>query len=432
MLKLDKYRFAKKDIDMSQAPYRKNGTFHFTPGLGKIMGHEKYKAIRKLNNDIKSLEEERDGIFQEMLHYRTSYEKLEKGHHETSSSLDKELKRIEEELELKKSELEQHKEHMDKRDVVLVEEEPQKEVEEEKPSKPKKKKWVLPFAIFLMYIVIEAFTYITQIDSLRDVKSYEEIGARVLAMFVLILLFHIVAHMARKSKKLIYNIAMGFFLLMIGIMMFAPTTLHYIYPEQTETTDASMWSIDEANAPADNIANISNPEWVELYRKMEWAPAGLGILFFLIIFFIVPNPYFSKPAEEDTVEKEMNDEEFPVQEDDTAWALNKWKQLKKEVQILRTKKENIEAEIQNHKTNAEDLIPLSDKLESLKKKTEEIDQSITSKEIERTELFTALKDEFDEYRAEYEDILSGDSVKQAILKPEWPETKDIINHFKIS
>lgn len=429
---LNKYRLARKDIGFNQAPYRDNGTFKFTPGLEKIMGQERYKEVRILTKDIESLEVEQENLLKEMRHYRDTYENIDKSYGERISKYQIELQRIEEELALKEADLERHMEDMAKRDIILQDEAPDQEMVEEKEPKVRKKKWLLPVAMFFMYLVIEAFTYVTQIDSLRDVKSYEEIGSRVLAMFVLILLFHIVAHMARKSRKLIYSIAMGFYLLMIGIMMFAPTALHYIYPEPSQTADASIWSLDENTPSVDNNANSTIPGWVELYRKMEWAPAGLGILIFLIVFFVVPNPFFSKKEEDKSVTPENDHENNSTEMDDRAWAMSRWKQLKREVHSLRTKKGMVEAQIQQQKSNAEDLLPLQDKLESLEQKIKAIDESIRSKELELEEFLKALEAEINEYRAEYEDILSGDEVKQAILKPEWPGTKDIINHFKVS
>jgi len=432
MVNLYIYRLAKKDIHFNQASYRDNGTFHFTPGQEEIFAQEKYKAIRRLKRDIESLEEEREDILREMPHYRPTYQRLENGHSEKTGSLEKELQQVEEQLGLKQGDLERHKEDMQKRGVVLENEEPEQEGEVEKESMPKKKKWVLPVAIFLMYLVIEAFTYVTQIDSLRDVKSYEEIGSRVFAMFVLILLFHIVAHMARKSRKLVYNISMGFYLLMIGIMMFAPTTLHYIYPEPSQITDASVWALDETTPLVEKNIYAAIPAWVELYRKMEWAPAGLGILVFLIVFFVVPNPFFSKKEEEMTAPEDSDETVLPVDGDDYTWANTVWRQLKREMHGLRTKKGMIQAQIQQHKTSDEDLLLLRDKLESMEKKAKTIDQSINSKEVELEEFLKAIQGEINQYRAEYEDILSGDEVKQAFLKPEWPTSKDINKHFKIS
>lgn len=431
MNSFDTFELASSDINRNQCPARINGTFYFPPGLERIMGQDKFKVIRTLTSDITSLENQRHAHGQEMLHLQKPSEQCKKERIEKGSALKKDLQMASAELAIKNADLQRHKDHMVKRGIVLEEDQLEQDQKEPKLHKPKKmKNWVLPVAIFAIYFVIEGFTYVTQIDSLRDVMSYEEVAARVLSMLVVLILFHVISHMARKRPSIIYRITLGFFLLMITTMMFAPTTVHYMYPSGTHDTAAEEWSFNEdAISSANSSPSVSNPTWVGLYRKMEWTPAALCILVFLIVFFVLPNPIFNQQNQDNPEEHRKNEGAFTIQKDNPAKTV--WQQLKNEVRGLLSKKETIEVQMKQHESSDPNIVLLLNKLESLKQNVDKIDQLIVSKKINREEHLKSLEADINDYRADYQDILAGDAVKSAILTPEWPTKNDVINYFKI-
>ncbi len=427
---LDKYRIAKKDIKLNKYPYRENEQFIFTPGMSDSLNKSQYKRLRILDMEIIQLAKEKNNYLHEMLQYQSSFDECDNNSSSYLKALTGELNEVEIKLALKKEEKGQFIEDMNNRGIPLDVAESGQEKVGEKTTKPKKKGWIKTLTIIVMYLVIEAFLYITQYDSLRDVKSYEEIGTRVLAMFILIAAFHIVAHLNRKKKKLIYTLYLGFNIVMITIMMLAPPALQHVYPETMGTSTASAWSLEEPIESEILAGDTYIPSWVKLYRKMEWAPAGLGIIMFLVIFFVIPNSFWQQAK--DMEEGYIVSSHLNTPENETWSAQQELKAFKNEIAVLNYEQKKIQSKIREIDNSPADIIPFRKKLQDLKDAIMKNEREISDLKIEAEELIIELDTELNEYRVEYEDILSHDEVKNAFITPEWNTRKDILNHFKTS
>ena len=430
---LDKYQTAKKDISLNKHPHRQSGKMQWTPGHRKILSRQEYRSFRILDNEIERLKGDKVGQLQEMILYQTPFDERQKNHIAKFDGLKSRLRNMEEKSSLKETEKSSIIDDMKNRGIQLYDEEPEIKAPKKAESRFKIRDGSRIFTIVLIYLVIEVFIYFTQYDSQRDVKSYEEIGARVLAMFILVGAFHIVAHLNRLKKKPVYSIYLGFSILLITIMMFAPPALHFAYPETVGSTGSeSLWSIEE-NEPAEQAGLVSDvPNWVGLYRKMEWAPAGLGIIVFLIIFFALPNPLWQKDTSTDLESSLEEDGKNDDQASTKLWAQKELRILSKTTAELKAASNNIAERIHKLQNSTDDMLPIRSKLRAMKKAVQSLDRQIVKLSIEKEELLHDLETELNDYQVEFENILTNDQVKNSVMNPEWPTRTDIVQHYKLS
>lgn len=425
---LDKYQAAKKDISLNKHPHRENGHIQWTPGHRKILSKKNYGELRVYNQEIDQLQDVKEEKVRKMLLYQTPFVDRESHHAHELANVKMQLQEVEEKYSIKQKERNNILDDLRNRGIQL--EQKSEETETTKPD-PRKKSRYRIFTIILIYLVIEAFIYITQYESQRDIKSYEEIGARVLAMFILVGAFHIVAHLNRLDKKLIYFLYLGFNIILITAMMFAPPVMHFAFPESGSSSESSIWSlVDQPEEPILNAA-VQDPGWIRLYRKMEWAPAGIGIIVFLIIFFVVPNPLFLKNAQNKTAQL-INDSTTNSKEDEFSWFQKELRALERTTTLLKAERDRLRSQYLRMRGSSADILPIRNELQEIKNNIQDIDEQIVSIKIKKEELFHNLETELNEYRVEYENLLANDPIKSSVMKPEWPTRRDILQHFKVA
>ena len=424
---LDKYQAAKKDISLNKHPHRQDGHIHWTPGHRTILSKKNYSDLRVFNQEIDQLQRAREEKVRQMLLFQTPFDDREAHHQNQLGKIKKQFQDIEEKYSMKETERNNILDDLKNRGIQLE----QPDIENTRmPAPERKKRSYRIFTIILIYLVIEVFIYITQYESQRDIKSYEEIGARVLAMFILVGAFHIVAHLNRLEGKLIYTLYLGFNILLITAMMFAPPVLHFAYPETASTASTSIWSLTDQSSEPASIVNESDPAWIGLYRKMEWAPAGIGIIVFLIIFFVVPNPLFSKQdrSKAETLSNTKTKEGM----DENSWFQKELRTLKHVCTSLKTERDQLLLKFQKIRNDSTDILPIRNELQKIKKSIREIDDKVVTLKIKKEELFHDLETELNEYRVEFENLLTNDPIKSTIMTPEWPTRNDILLHFKVA
>ncbi len=427
MNNLKYFRSASSDVALNRYPYRENGNINMTPGMREILRKEDFNNIRKINVDIDRLKNRRSEIINESLKYSNTYDTCEGRHSVKVSDYECILIETEQQLAMKEIELKRFITEMEKRGVFIglqVNDDPLKEMVSEKI---KQNNWKEYITFFLIYVVTEAFSFFTQFQSLRDFKSIEDVGVRALGILILMASFHYASYLNKRTKSTVYSILMGFNILMISIMMFAPPILHYTYPEKKIRTDSSAWSINGTAQLQDSIDSKEIPLWVGIYRTIEWAPAVLGLIGSMIIFSITPNIVTNNT----TISFENKRKRENIKIDDYSWAKNQLIGLKDSVNNLSEKRNNLQLEMQSLKNNSQDIIPIQNILDEFKKKVDELEEKISYLEIKQDEIIADIESELNEYRTEYHDIISMDEFKRGYLKPEWPDRQDIYNYYKL-
>lgn len=437
---INKYRLAKKDLALNKySYYDENGRIVPTQGQRKILGVVANRILR-IQVTLKQLKREISEKLTDIIAYRSQFDYLDCMHDSDLENLENEHKDVEENLFVKENELVEFNDELCSRGILLSEIIPQlrnKEIKKIRSKWPGIKRFLL---ILLIYLVLEGVFFFAQYVILRDIKSVIEIFIRGIVMIVLMGGFHLVAIMNSKERKPIYVVYLTFSILMILITMFGSPVLHEIYPDQAKQSQATEWSLSDTQKLADNILdknNSDNPKWVKLYRHLDWAPGIISALFFMVIFFALPNPLFKKETNsppEKLEDKQLEEHHSFISNGngDMLWLQQQQKSIHQSINDLTIKKSKIEKTIQDMKNDGIDLIPLRRKLESLMEVVLKSDKEVDELIIEEEELLRELETELDEYQMEYEDLLSHDDIKSSLIKPDWFTRQDIINYFKIA
>lgn len=421
------YNAASKDVKINSAPSRNpDGSYKWSNGQEDILNQPQFDELRKHHSEIVQLETRKDTLSREMLMYQNPAAALEQEGEALAKVWQSEID--DEQLNLKglKAELKQFDEDMFNRGHYIEEDKPS----EMKPKESENKKkaginWKVVFSFLGIWLIGEVFMTYVQWSALRDDKGIEDLAVRSLAFGVTLFLLHYVAHLNKKRTRIIYYVYMGFNLLMLLTMLFAPLAISKLYP-----VDASASSVQDAwsltgNANAGNTTAITEyPFWVEFYRSYEVTPAILCFLFFVaMVSFMKPKP---KETTVQATEPEVKPE--TVQDE----IRKKRKHLQARIQESETRIDELRNKlIASLAPNTTHINNVLNKLESAKAEILAADNRITELKATIEALLKAVEKELNLYKTEYLDILRSDAIKSSFVTPEWHNRNDIIQHFKI-
>ncbi len=416
------YHAAKKDIGLNAFPHRRNGEFKFTPGQEEILTEERFKKIRKNGNEIEYLKTRKQKINREKLVYQDPTGKLANEAERQSANWKPEMD--EEELRMKqlKQEQKQFIDDMLKLGIVIP---AKKEVPKNPAHKNKSTSftWKIALSFFGIWFVGEIFMTYVQWNALRNDKGVEDMVVRSLSFGVILFLVHLVAHFNRNRKRLVYPIFIGFSLMMLMTMLFAPLIIGKIYPDAgVLSSTAQQWSITNSNSTLASEV-IQSPIWVQVYRDNETIPAIL-----CFIFFVAMQSFMSakKKTEEQPIEAELKIE---TEEEKVAQIIEYRAEIIRESEnYLRELKAKQQDELND---NTGGLQGILSKLEAMNAECVEIDKKIGEFKTANEELLSALEKELNEYSAIFSEMIKNDEVKYSLVAIEWQTRYDIINHYKI-
>ncbi len=423
---LQYYYEVQRDINLDSFPLRlQDGTYKPSHGQLKILNDSKYIRFREIAVEIKQFKERKRQILHNILVYQTPTDRLEQEAQEELKNLKIKLNRIELELSEVLSEKNKLIRDLTNRGFFPKTNNPELQtIKQDKRDTKGNFKKIL--GLVGIWLVLEVFMSLIQWSSLRAEKGIEDIIIRSLSLGVLLGFFHLISHKNQITKRLIYRIYQGFNICMIAIMMFAPPVLYHIYPiDNTGGNIASAWSLTEDNKMSMETQMSDTPSLVQLYRKNEWMPAGLSIVFFIVIYFGMQKSGKNGKKEG----KILNDEQ------ETELILEPAQErilfLSQEEERLNSEKGNIENSIKTIKEKPSDLIPLLKKVENMQEECRGFDKKIAELNTEFDLLLSNLILVLDEYKVEFLNVLKNDEIKSVFINPIWPNKSDLVNHFKI-
>ncbi|MBK9732384.1 MAG: hypothetical protein IPO83_14100 [Chitinophagaceae bacterium] len=420
------YYQAQKDVRLNSIPHRKpDGTYKWCNGQLEILNGEKFKQLRLNNNEVEHLTNRKTNIKREMLVYQNPTGKLSNEGERLSANYQPEID--DEELTLRgaKSELRKFEDDMLNRGVVIPD---GKAKEKTKKPEPKKKSngfnFKTIFSFLGIWLVGEIFMTYVQWNGLRNDKGIEDMVVRSLSFGVILFLVHLVAHFNRNRKRLVYPIFIGFSLLMLMTMLFAPLLINKAYPAGDDAATVSQqWSL--TNAPATTTGAITtNPFWIEFYRENEMIPAILCFLFFVAMQSFMNNKKKEEPeqaAEPEEKPESLHDHILRRRE----YLTEKISESESRLKEFKAKQRD---EITNTTGSLQDILV---KLEAMKNEWAELDKKIAAIKTTSEEFLTDLEIELNEYSVEFLDVLNSDEVKHSLVSPEWQTRNDISNFYKI-
>lgn len=421
------YEQAQKDVKLNSIPHRQSdGLYIPSQGQRKILNDHRYKDLRRNDIEIAHLVGQKNALVKDLLAYETPTTHLETSANEKKHILEIELEEVKTELALKEAELKRKKEDLFNRGVYLPKKDSTSKPTVQKDNKPKERRWKKILSFLGIWLLLELFMTAIQWSSLRDNRSIDEILIRSLALGILLFFFHLISHLNKQQKRVIYSIYLGFDLLMIAVMMFAPPLLYHLYPVENSVPNIlTEWSISDNNVTDTNHTQISNPFWVEFYRANEWAPAGASLLFFIVIFFALPAPKDKKTATTATQPQDnIKDETESHIEQGISY-------MQEEISGLKTKRDELNMAINSLDTNPGDLMNILKQLEAKRNESLQIDKRIADLKVASEALVSDLERELNEYSVEFQDILKNDDVKSSFVAPEWQNRQDIFKYYKI-
>jgi len=419
--KLKYYDAARRDVKIDSTPSRyQDGTYKWSNGQENILNQAQFNELRTYKTEISKLETKKETLTREMLMYQNPVKYLENEGEVLVKVWQTEIDDEQLILNGLRTDLKQFDEDMSNRGLFLEE-------EEENPKStitPQKSgiNWKAVFSFIGIWLVGEIFMTYVQWNALRDEKGIEDLVVRSLSFAVTLFLLHYVAYKNKKSPRVIYYVYMGFNLIMLLTMLFAPLIISKLYPVDGQAPSIQdEWSLTETVNHA-NGAVSEYPFWVEFYRSYEVIPAILSFLFYLAMVSLM----ISKPEEPPVPSPEPK----PETEQD------KKKKDRKHFKARINESENRLDDLRN-KLNAS-LTPntahinnVLEKLENAKKEILAAGSRIKELKTKIEVLYKAVEMELNLYRTDYQDILRNDPIKSQSVKPEWPNRNDIVQHFII-
>ena len=421
------YNAASKDVKINSTPSRNpDGSYKWSNGQEDILNQPQFDELRKHHSEIVQLETRKDTLLREMLMYQNPAASLEQEGEALAKVWQSEID--DEQLTLKglKGELKQFDEDMFNRGYYIEENEPAETKPKEDESKKKKGiNWKAVFSFLGIWLIGEVFMTYVQWSALRDDKGIEDLAVRSLAFGVTLFLLHFVAHKNKKEAKTIYYVYMGFNLLMLLTMLFAPLAINKLYPiDASASSVQDAWSLTD-NTNTGNATTSEYPFWVEFYRSYEVTPAILCFLFFVaMVSFMKPKAKEENPVQETEPEVKPKTVQDEIRE--------KRNHFKAKIKECETRIEDLRNKLTSALTpNTTHIANVLARLEAAKAEILAADNRITDLKAMIEALLKAVKKELNLYKTEYLDILRSDSIKSSFVTPEWNNRNDIIQYFKI-
>jgi len=420
---MDNYSNARRDVNTGSHPKRgNNGIFELNRTQLLILSL--FLRIPEIFRGIKGVLAKKEALKRDILIYQSPYSKLKQDAAEKKVELKNKIAECETKLEFTINEREQIERDLSNRGFSVGNDETNSNVPKSVKQEPNKQTWKKVLKMIGIWIVLEGFALIIQWASLIEEKSIEEIILRMVAMILVLGFYHYASDESQKSKSVVYPVYTGFNILMVALMMIAPPVLYHYFPTTPETADiASAWSLTGDNNIAASVNQSDTPSLVQLYRKNEWFPAAISLILFLVIY-----PLKNRLSKnDDAIKQNKAEPEQQKVQKLMQHPLSHLKQLEKE---LKDELVALRKELKDIDDNPTDLLPIINKIEPIKKECLSIDEMVVTLKSELDTLFSNLDLKLHEYKIEYLDVLKNDEIKSQFVRPEWPDRKDILNHFK--
>jgi hypothetical protein len=424
---LNNYNQAQMDINLDSIPKRnKNGTYNWSLGQEKIINDSQYNRLREINLELKHLTEAKKHKLNQILTYQAPTDELDRNSNKALNQLNDQLTEIETDLSAIVSERDQLKRDLINRGYMPKETVEDAVKKEEKKKLSKYQTVIKFFKLLIVWLILEAFMTLIQVNSLRDEKGWLEIIIRGMSLGLMIIFFHVIAERNIKFKHPIHIIYQVFTVAMIFITMFLSPVLYHLYPTDFGTADTSaLWSISESIIPIESSPTSNLPFFVSFYTKYDWIPAGLSSLFFIVIYFGLHFEEKKEPSEIIIETKETKPKQL-VEPTDI-----KLRYLETETKRFEFDRDRIKREIVDIEAKPIDILPIYQKVTTLQIECREIDKKVSTLEVESEVIISKLMLVLNNYEIEYRNILKNNEIKSSFIKPEWPVKEDIINFFKL-
>lgn len=423
---LQYYNDAMKDVKLNSIPSRfPDKSYQWSDGQSEILNQQQFSELRIIISEIEQSTSHRETLKREMLVYQNPTNKLAKEGDTLTQTIQAEIDDEQVALKGLKAELSQYNEDMSNRGFFISEDDDtniSKPIEEKVKEKRFNLKTV--FGFLGVWLIGEIFMTYVQWNALRDEKGIEDLVVRSLSFGVVLFLIHFVAHLNKKYNRNIYYIFLGFSLLMLLTMLFAPLAISKLYPiDGNAPSVADEWSITNGNSSTNISVKPEYPFWVQFYRSYEVTPAILCFIFFIgMQSFIQPKGKGLPNQEKETAPKSETAHD----------------QIRRRRNHFLVKIRECETRINGlHSRQTEVLYPNTDNLNNILKRLEThkmeiiaIEKRIATQKTTFETRLTALENELNNYKTEYLDILRSDSLKFQFINPEWPVRNDILTHFK--
>lgn len=421
------YNAAYRDVKIDSTPSRYHeGSYKWSNGQEAILNQPQFNQLRTYQTEISKLETNKETLTREMLMYQNPVNYLEKEGEGLVKVWQTEIDDEQLNLNGLKTELKIFDEAMFNRGHLILDEEQGEAKPDTEPNTKEKSgiNWKAVFSFIGIWLVGEIFMTYVQWNALRDEKGIEDLVVRSLSFAVTLFLLHYVAYKNKKSPRIIYYVYMGFNLIMLLTMLFAPLLISKLYPVDGQATSIQdEWSLTETVNQAHGAVS-EYPFWVEFYRSYEVIPAILSFLFFLAMVSFMS----SKPEEPPVPSPEPEPKPETVQDE----IKKKRKHLKARINESENRLDDLRNKLNASLTpNTAHINNVLEKLENAKKEILSADTRIKELTTKIEALYKAVEKELNLYRTEYLDILRNDSIKSPFVTPEWPNRNDIVQHFKI-
>lgn len=425
------YEQAWQDLNKNDIPQRlPDGEYSWNHGLLNIMSDSQFERLKLIDSKIQQLEENKNELKLKILSCKEPTDKLNEKSETDLKELQNELDEAEFKLEQKEKEKEQLLLDVYKRggslETVSKNDSTNHNKKRKKTVWSRFKNWCKKVGKFLViWGILELLMTAIQWSSLRDVRTIEEIATRSIAIAVILFFFHFVSNLYEKYKHPAYKAYLIFNILVVLTMIVVPPYLYHIYPETTQVNTTQAWDI---NVNTTTVAVESNtPSFVLFYLDNEWIPAALSVFYFLWIYFVF------KPKKKEEVVDSSNVQNTENGKDDKFQPTkNRLRYLNHQVARLKKEKNGLTHQIDEIENNPIAFKNIRKKLENLDREYRATEEQISNLENEFNSLFSKLQKELDEYEVEFKDVLNNDSIRQDVVKPDWPSEDDILEYFQIN
>lgn len=422
-----------RDVKLNNVPSRRpDGSYSWTHGQLDILKGYSFNKMKEFQLEIRQLSFRRESLLVDMLNMQNPASNIEQLGNKETRHLETATEKEENRFKNSKLELDQFEEDLFNRGICLPH---QNDTDQTNRSEAKKKPRGLKLRAVLILIgiwfIVELFMTYAQWNSLREFKGIEGLVVRSLSFGVVLLMIHLVPHEISNFTKRIYYIFVGFCVLMLVIMLFAPLILYLIYPPETGfTTLQDQWTITGMMDSVQESPSSHYPLWVRFYMSFEVAPAVLCVLFYIIIYV---SAQIQKKLRAEEPDAPVVESEHAGPRDSLAdGLLKKREQLRAKIRECDTSIAKLKKEASDSlASNTESLNGILNILQSKKEEIFGIEERIADLKVEMECELKNVEKELDVYKTEYTDILRSDQTRSQYVTPEWPERIDVVNYYKV-
>lgn len=430
---IQRYTNVSRDVRLNNIPARhQDGSYMWSRGQLDILNDPQFNRVKDIQTEIRKASNQRESLLVEMLNMKNPVNRIENEGDIAVQNLKGEIEEEQIQSKSRASELSQFDEDLFNRGIYLnsdLVKSPIIQNKGEGKSLGFSRKSIISF--LLTWFLAEVFMTFVQWDALRDYKGIESLIVRSLSFAAVLFLIHLVPHAITTRTKYLYYSFLGFCMLMLVIMLFAPPLLYNIYPPDTDLQSVQeQWSFNGDSNIVPQSTYSSYPLWVRFYRSYEVTPAILCLLLYilLMVYVKIQNRLHPENQINPKVESDSNPESNSMTDG-----------LRQKREQFLTRITECENSISRLKASAEDSLSsntgrLKEILNFLQMNKEEIlamDNRISDLKVNMEWEVKNMERELDAYKTDYLDILRNDAVKTQFVNPEWPNRNDIINYYKV-